>query len=831
MRCPNCNSTDIDTDASRGDSACMQCGYIMAQNAIVSEVGFVEGADGSSSVLGQFVSATGSARLSASAKTRGPGGRGPSVGYQKDSREQTITNGRRAIQQVADHLRLRAHHVDSAVRLFMLAVQHNFIQGRRTAHVVASCLYIVCRREKTPHLLIDFSDVLQINLYILGATFLKFVRLLNLSLPIIDPSLYIHRFAAQLELKDKEGRDRTHLVAMTALRLVARMKRDWILVGRRPSGICGASLLIASRMHGFRRTQKEIIYVVKVCDLTLRKRLAEFTATKSANLTLEEFEKMDVETINNSRQIVKAENDAIRARNPHAALKEDPYGVEQDPPAFTRNRDEEKEAPKIMQERVKMFQVKQKMLSDLDLDLGAAQRLRQKQLQVPFWDPSSESAHDREMAAIQAESRRLFESNEAMSESIVAKIQDMMKSKKMGFALLDEGPQKQVSLGDGGTRVHVTPLPSPLVTDGPPHSASAAAAASSSASAAATPVPSTPITKLERLKSVRGPNLAASRSRPARAGGAATPAPAAAQDHTSILLPKDAQPMDVSRLFAPPPSDTAAAASSTSSSTLTLNELRLLQNVGDPLADALVVASDPSLLLVSDSTAATNATPLSVPIEPDISKWTDLDDFDAEIESSIKLSDEETAFKTQAWESIHKEYLAQQAEKAAQAESNTARSLGPDGQPIPKRHYKKKPKASGAAATPAEAAMRVLAEKRYSDKINYNALEGLLAKLEDKPAAEEKKPKLQRATEEDEDEDEDEEMDEEEEEEEGDDDGASSLLGKRGVSSLHAQLPSAKRRMTATNDGDDEDDGDADEDADERGDEDEEVDAGDDDDY
>ena len=59
---------------------------------------------------------------------------------------------------------------------------------------------------------------------------------------------------------------------MTALRLVSRMKRDWMQVGRRPSGICGAGLLIASRLHGFRRTQREIIQVVKVCDMTLRKR-------------------------------------------------------------------------------------------------------------------------------------------------------------------------------------------------------------------------------------------------------------------------------------------------------------------------------------------------------------------------------------------------------------------------------------------------------------------------------------------------------------------------------------------------------------------------------
>lgn len=108
--------------------------------------------------------------------------------------------------------------------------------------------------------------------------------MLNLQLPIIDPSLYIQRFAAKLEFEDK-----AHTVANTALRIVQRMQRDWIQVGsndsfhldsilnrlhlqtgRRPSGICGASLLIAARLHGFRRTQKDIIQVVRICDVTLR---------------------------------------------------------------------------------------------------------------------------------------------------------------------------------------------------------------------------------------------------------------------------------------------------------------------------------------------------------------------------------------------------------------------------------------------------------------------------------------------------------------------------------------------------------------------------------
>ena len=68
------------------------------------------------------------------------------------------------MQQLSSTLRLSQHVVDSSHRLFMLAVEHNFIQGRRTLNVIAACLYIVCRRERSEHLLIDFADLLQVSL-------------------------------------------------------------------------------------------------------------------------------------------------------------------------------------------------------------------------------------------------------------------------------------------------------------------------------------------------------------------------------------------------------------------------------------------------------------------------------------------------------------------------------------------------------------------------------------------------------------------------------------------------------------------------------------------
>ena len=73
----------------------------------------------------------------------------------------------------------------------------------------------------------------------------------------MDPCLYVMRFAHRLELGDK-----THEVSMTALRLVSRMKKDWIHFGRRPSGLCGAGKEIRRKNYncnGFLRNSVKLM--------------------------------------------------------------------------------------------------------------------------------------------------------------------------------------------------------------------------------------------------------------------------------------------------------------------------------------------------------------------------------------------------------------------------------------------------------------------------------------------------------------------------------------------------------------------------------------------
>lgn len=76
--------------------------------------------------------------------------------------------------------------------------------------------------------------------------------------------------------------DKTQDVCKSATRLVARMKRDWLHTGRRPSGICGAALLVAARLHGYTCTLSDVVKVVKIGHDTIRKRLEPFKISNIA---------------------------------------------------------------------------------------------------------------------------------------------------------------------------------------------------------------------------------------------------------------------------------------------------------------------------------------------------------------------------------------------------------------------------------------------------------------------------------------------------------------------------------------------------------------------
>ncbi|KAF4713857.1 transcription factor TFIIIB subunit brf1 [Perkinsus olseni] len=315
------------TDARTGQTVCLGCGEVLEENRVVCELSFTQSGD-RTGVNGQSVPWLG-----------GGGRRG--AGYSSEnSRLLTLQRGSTRIEWIGNRLELPTSTMDEAKRLFSLAAQRNFTAGRKTSVVAAACLYIVCRRDRTPYLLIDFSDVLHVSVREIGQMYMKLVRLLSLDkvldIPVIDPSMFMERFSSHLGLGDKQNQ-----VVHTAIRLIQLMSRDWICTGRRPTGLCGAALLIAARYHGVEDvTANSVAGVVRIGAVTLKRRLYELKHTPTAALTTEQFKSL--EDAPDPADGSLPGGDSVQEAGAHGqlqmALPEEARATTSLPPSLMRNR-------------------------------------------------------------------------------------------------------------------------------------------------------------------------------------------------------------------------------------------------------------------------------------------------------------------------------------------------------------------------------------------------------------------------------------------------------------------------------------------------------------
>ncbi|KAM5342024.1 hypothetical protein ACJ41O_015055 [Fusarium nematophilum] len=266
------------------DGTCQTCGRIADDSNIVAEVTFGESSSGAAVVHGSYIGAD-----QAGVRSMGPAFR--RVGGSED-REKSIREAKGLMQGYAQQLNVSESLVTAGTQVFKLASSANFVQGRTLASVAAVCLYAACRAEPPCKvMLIDLADLVQLNVFKLGRIFKKLnevVPIGNDGLIPVYPEDLIWRFATKMEFRQDTAK-----VAEDAVRLVKRMSRDWMVMGRRPSGICGACLLMAARMHNFRRTVREVVYIVKVTNHTIQSRLQEFKVTESSRMSVEDFLKQD----------------------------------------------------------------------------------------------------------------------------------------------------------------------------------------------------------------------------------------------------------------------------------------------------------------------------------------------------------------------------------------------------------------------------------------------------------------------------------------------------------------------------------------------------------
>jgi transcription factor IIIB subunit 2 len=279
--CENPDPQDED-----GVKICKNCFTELQNVNITAEVTFEDQAGGRSTVQGGLVGEN--ARFS---KTLGAGAYRRIGGGERNSMVEIENAGRRALASLAAPLKIPDNITQQAASVWSLAALNNFMAGRRTDEVAAACMWAACRRQKENDvLLMDMAEILRINVFRLGEVYKDLCEKLFLEgKPVgyqhfVEMEPLIKKYCQKLQFGDK-----TNQVGYDALRIMRRMNRDWIVSGRHPAGLCGACIILAARMNNFQRSVREVVYVSKVADGTIAKRVEEFRRTKSAALTVEQF--------------------------------------------------------------------------------------------------------------------------------------------------------------------------------------------------------------------------------------------------------------------------------------------------------------------------------------------------------------------------------------------------------------------------------------------------------------------------------------------------------------------------------------------------------------
>ncbi|KAK5940285.1 transcription factor TFIIIB subunit brf1 [Knufia obscura] len=325
-RCSHCDQPTLIPD--EGGLVCQSCGIINEEDSnFRAEVEFDESSSGAIKTRGTHIG------QNQTHSKQAYNSRIASAAHVGHEATKALDRAKADAQQRFKHFALNLHVRETeehrAMYLFEKAYERAFYRGRTLESVAIVCLYLAVRqctaRERYPLMLIDFAEISQgsYNVFELG----KMVKILQQKLyldanrdiwfslerqkegaskekqaeltaeqierqkggmNLQDPEDLIERFCDKLDFGDL-----TNIVKRDAAKVAKSMNRDWMVTGRRPSGIAGAAVIIAARMNNFRRTLREVVLVAKVTEITLSKRIEEFRETSSSTMSVKDFRATD----------------------------------------------------------------------------------------------------------------------------------------------------------------------------------------------------------------------------------------------------------------------------------------------------------------------------------------------------------------------------------------------------------------------------------------------------------------------------------------------------------------------------------------------------------
>ena len=283
--CPECESTHLVRDESRGEVVCDACGLVVSEAAVDP---------------GPEWSAFSTEENDRLARTGAPRGyTGQSIGLttviplaMRDSKgnpiplkerekyyrmrklqrhsghsrpgERSLPDTMIALDRVSSALGLPRALKEQAGFLCKKALEKGLLRGRKISGIVAAAVYASCRMGGVPRTLDELRQATGVRKKEIGKSYGILLRALGLKVPPAKPADYVSRFCSELGLGAEVQRQ--------TMRILREIDDQDGSLSLSPIGTTAAAIYLASLACGERRPQKQVAKVAGVSEVTLRNR-------------------------------------------------------------------------------------------------------------------------------------------------------------------------------------------------------------------------------------------------------------------------------------------------------------------------------------------------------------------------------------------------------------------------------------------------------------------------------------------------------------------------------------------------------------------------------
>lgn len=248
MRCPECGSTRIATDA-RGETACQSCGLVLAEApALATEP------------IAKLEKAVGFALT-------GRLGKAQKRAQQKSASERRFIDAAQQTRRAGGEIQCPPDVAEEAARILRRAQAAGVTQGRDLRALGAAALLASCRRLHLARSEAQVASAAGVDVGDLRRSYRMLTRALHLKVPAITAHEHMAQIASRVKAPP--------LVESEARRILAPVCGTKDAAGRNPRGWAAAALALAAKRRGVDLSVNRVARAARVSNSTVALRLRD----------------------------------------------------------------------------------------------------------------------------------------------------------------------------------------------------------------------------------------------------------------------------------------------------------------------------------------------------------------------------------------------------------------------------------------------------------------------------------------------------------------------------------------------------------------------------